>query len=165
MRAVVTRVKSASVTIDGRVNGEIGQGLLVLLGVGPSDTEAQAVKLADKVCGLRIFEDENEKMNLNLEAVGGALLVVSQFTLYADTKSRRPGFTGAAKPPVAIPLYEKFMAECAGRGFRVEHGEFGPTSGRCPAEWSPVRRSASTPACLRRTRRAPPGNPARRTRP
>ena len=119
MRAVVTRVKSASVTIDGRVNGEIGQGLLVLLGVGPSDTEAQAVKLADKVCGLRIFEDENEKM------VGGALLVVSQFTLYADTTSRRPGFTGAAKPPVAIPLYEKFMAECAGRGFRVEHGEFG----------------------------------------
>ena len=81
MRAVVTRVKSASVTIDGRVNGEIGQGLLVLLGVGPSDTEAQAVKLADKVCGLRIFEDENEKMNLNLEAVGGALLVVSQFPL------------------------------------------------------------------------------------
>ena len=78
MRAVVTRVKSASVTIDGRVNGEIGQGLLVLLGVGPSDTEAQAVKLADKVCGLRIFEDENEKMNLNLEAVGGALLVVSK---------------------------------------------------------------------------------------
>ena len=125
MRAVVTRVKSASVTIDGRVNGEIGQGLLVLLGVGLSDTEAQAVKLADKVCGLRIFEDENEKMNLNLEAVGGALLVVSQFTLYADTKSRRPGFTGAAKPPVAIPLYEKFMAECAGRGFQVEHGTFG----------------------------------------
>ena len=94
MRAVVTRVKSASVTIDGRVNGEIGQGLLVLLGVGPSDTEAQAVKLADKVCGLRIFEDENEKMNLNLEAVGGALLVVSQFTLYADTKSRRPASPG-----------------------------------------------------------------------
>ena len=112
MRAVVTRVKSASVTIDGRVNGEIGQGLLVLLGVGPSDTEAQAVKLADKVCGLRIFEDENEKMNLNLEAVGGALLVVSQFTLYADTKSRRPGFTGAAKPALAVPLYERFMAEC-----------------------------------------------------
>ena len=125
MRAVVTRVKSASVTIDGRVNGEIGQGLLVLLGVGPSDTEAQAVKLADKVCGLRIFEDENEKMNLNLEAVGGALLVVSQFTLYADTKSRRPGFTGAAKPDQAIPLYEQFMAECRALGFHVEHGEFG----------------------------------------
>ena len=125
MRAVVTRVKNASVVIDGRVNGEIGQGFLVLLGVGPGDTEAQAVKMADKVCGLRVFEDENEKMNLNLEAVGGSLLVVSQFTLYADTKSRRPGFTGAAKPDVAVPLYEKFMAECAGRGFRVEHGEFG----------------------------------------
>ena len=122
MRAVVTRVKNASVTIEGRVNGEIGQGFLVLLGVGPNDTEAQAVKMADKICGLRVFEDENGKMNLNLEAVGGSLLVVSQFTLYADTKSRRPGFTGAAK---AIPLYEKFMAECAARGFRVEHGEFG----------------------------------------
>ena len=125
MRAVVTRVKNASVTIDGKVNGEIGQGFLVLLGVAPGDTEAQAVKMADKVCGLRIFEDENEKMNLNLEAVGGSLLVVSQFTLYADTKSRRPGFTGAAKPDTAIPLYEKFIAECAARGFRVEHGEFG----------------------------------------
>ena len=125
MRAVVTRVKNASVTIDGKVNGEIGQGFLVLLGVAPSDTEAQAVKMADKVCGLRIFEDENEKMDLNLEAVGGSLLVVSQLTLYADTKSRRPGFSGAAKPDIAIPLYEKFMAECAGRGFTVEHGEFG----------------------------------------
>ena len=125
MRAVVTRVKSASVTIDGRVNGEIGQGLLVLLGVGPSDTEAQAVKLADKVCGLRIFEDENEKMNLNLSAVGGELLVVSQFTLYADTKSRRPGFTGAAKPDVAIPLYQEFLRQCEALGFPPQHGEFG----------------------------------------
>ena len=125
MRAVVTRVKNASVTIDDKVNGTIDQGFLVLLGVGPADTEAQAVKMADKVCGLRVFEDETGKMNLNLEAVGGALLVVSQFTLYADTKSRRPGFTGAAKPPVAIPLYEKFMEECRSRGFRVEHGEFG----------------------------------------
>ena len=125
MRAVVTRVKNASVTIGGKVNGEIGQGFLVLLGVAPGDTEAQAVKMADKVCGLRIFEDENEKMNLNLEAVGGSLLVVSQFTLYADTKSRRPGFSGAAKPDIAIPLYEKFMAECASRGFEVQHGEFG----------------------------------------
>lgn len=125
MRAVVTRVKNASVVIDGKVNGEIGQGFLVLLGVAPTDTEAQAVKMADKVCGLRIFEDENEKMNLNLAAVGGSLLVVSQFTLFADTKSRRPGFTGAAKPDIAIPLYEKFMAECTGRGFDVQHGEFG----------------------------------------
>lgn len=125
MRAVVTRVKNASVVISEKVNGAIDQGLLVLLGVGPNDTEAQAVKLADKVCGLRIFEDENEKMNLNLAAVGGSILVVSQFTLYADTKSRRPSFSGAASPAIAIPLYEKFMAECAARGFRVEHGEFG----------------------------------------
>ena len=125
MRAVVTRVKNASVEIDGRVNGRIGRGFLVLLGVGRDDTAAQAVKLADKVCGLRVFEDEQEKMNLNLEAVGGSLLVVSQFTLYADTKSRRPGFTGAARPDVAVPLYEKFMAECRARGFAVEHGEFG----------------------------------------
>ena len=127
MRAVVTRVKSASVTIDGRVNGEIGQGLLVLLGVGPSDTEAQAVKLADKVCGLRIFEDENEKMNLNLEAVGGALLVVSQFTLYGDTKKGyRPSFIKAAKPPLSVDAYELFLAEMNKQGLKdVQHGEFG----------------------------------------
>lgn len=125
MRAVVTRVRSASVTIDGRVNGAIGQGYLVLLGVGPNDTEDTAVKLADKICNLRVFEDENGKMNLDLEKVGGGILCVSQFTLYADTSSRRPGFTGAAKPPVAIPLYERFMARCRERGFAVEHGEFG----------------------------------------
>lgn len=125
MRAVVTRVKSASVEIGGKVNGAIGQGYLVLLGVGPNDTEDTAMKLADKICNLRIFEDENEKMNLNLEQVGGSILVVSQFTLYADTSSRRPGFSGAAKPDVAIPLYEKFMDHCRERGFAVEHGEFG----------------------------------------
>ena len=125
MKAVVTRVKNARVEIDGKVNGAIGQGFLVLLGVGPDDTQAQADKMADKICGLRIFEDENEKMNLNLAAVGGALLVVSQFTLYADTSSRRPGFSHAAKPDVAIPLYERFMAQCRQQGFRVEHGEFG----------------------------------------
>ncbi|MCI6569231.1 MAG: D-aminoacyl-tRNA deacylase [Dysosmobacter sp.] len=125
MRAVVTRVHHASVTIGGKVNGQIGRGYLVLLGVGPNDTEDTAVKLADKICNLRVFEDENEKMNLNLEQVGGALLVVSQFTLYADTSSRRPGFTGAAKPAQAIPLYEKFMAHCRERGFDVQHGEFG----------------------------------------
>ena len=125
MRAVLTRVSSASVTIDGTVRGSIGRGFLILLGIGPNDTPAQAAKLADKVVGLRVFEDENEKMNLNLSAVGGELLVVSQFTLYADTKSRRPGFTGAAKPDIAIPLYEKFMAECAARGFEVQHGELG----------------------------------------
>lgn len=125
MKAVVTRVSEASVKIDGQITGQIGKGFLVLLGVGPEDTEAEAVRLADKVCGTRVFEDENGKMNLNLEAAGGELLVVSQFTLYADLKSRRPGFSGAAKPDIAIPLYEKFMAECAARGFHVEHGEFG----------------------------------------
>ena len=125
MKAVITRVKEARVEIDGRVNGAIGQGLLVLLGVGCEDTEAIADKMADKVCGLRIFEDENQKMNLNLEKVGGKLLVVSQFTLYADTSSRRPGFSAAAKPALAIPLYERFMDQCRSRGFEVEHGEFG----------------------------------------
>ena len=125
MKAVVTRVTSASVTIGGEVCGQIGRGFLVLLGVGPNDTEAQAARLADKVTGLRVFEDENEKMNRNLAAVGGGLLVVSQFTLYADTKSRRPGFTGAAKPDVAIPLYEAFLSECARLGFPPQHGRFG----------------------------------------
>ncbi len=125
MRAVVTRVSSASVVIDGRVNGAIENGFLVLLGVAPEDTEQAADRLADKVCRLRIFEDENGKMNLDLAQVGGSLLVVSQFTLFADCKSRRPGFTGAARPEVAIPLYERFMARCRENGFAVEHGEFG----------------------------------------
>ena len=125
MRAVVTRVKNARVEIDSRVNGEIGQGFLVLLGVGPNDTETTADKMADKVCGLRVFEDGAGKMNLNLETAGGALLVVSQFTLFADTAKRRPGFTGAARPELAIHLYERFMAQCRARGFEVQHGEFG----------------------------------------
>ena len=125
MKAVVTRVRSASVTINGTLNGKIEKGFLVLLGVGPEDSEQDAGLLADKVCGCRVFEDENGKMNRNLAAVGGELLVVSQFTLYADLKSRRPGFTGAAKPALAVPLYERFMAECEKLGFHVEHGEFG----------------------------------------
>ena len=125
MRAVVTRVISASVTIDGVVEGAIEQGYLILLGVGPQDDEAVCDKLAEKICNLRVFEDEQGKMNRNLEQAGGALLVVSQFTLYADTSSRRPGFSRAAKPDLAVPLYEKFMARCRERGFQVEHGEFG----------------------------------------
>ena len=125
MRAVVTRVSSASVTIGGAVEGTIERGFLVLLGVGPGDTEAVCDKLAEKICNLRVFDDGNGKMNLSLEQAGGALLVVSQFTLYADTSSRRPGFTGAAKPEVAVPLYERFLARCRQRGFRVEHGRFG----------------------------------------
>ena len=125
MRAVVTRVSSASVSIAGETVGAIETGYLVLLVVGPRDTEAVADRLAEKICNLRVFEDEHGKMNLNLEQAGGALLVVSQFTLYADTSSRRPGFTGAAKPDAAIPLYERFMAHCRERGFDVQHGEFG----------------------------------------
>ena len=125
MRAVVTRVSSASVAIAGETVGAIDQGYLVLLGVAPGDTGDTAHKLAEKICNLRVFEDENGKMNLNLEQVGGSILVVSQFTLFADTSSRRPGFTGAATPDVAVPLYESVMAHCRARGFRVEHGEFG----------------------------------------
>ena len=125
MKAVVTRVANARVEIDGKVNGAIGRGFLVLLGVGVNDDEKITRKMAEKICNLRVFEDENGKMNLNLEAVGGSLLVVSQFTLYADTSSRRPGFTDAARPDKAIPLYELFMESCRERGFSVEHGEFG----------------------------------------
>ena len=125
MRAVVTRVTEASVKIDGEVRGSIGQGFLVLLGVAPNDTEVEMKKLADKVCGCRVFEDENGKMNLNLETVGGELLIISQFTLFADLKSRRPGFSYAAKPDIAIPLYEKFIEECRSKGFKVQTGEFG----------------------------------------
>lgn len=129
MRAVVTRVSSASVTIDGAVRGAIEKGYLVLLGVGPQDTEAVCDKLAEKICNLRIFEDENGKMNLNLEQVGGALLVVSQFTLYADTKSRRPGFTGAAKPDVAIPsmsdLWTSAVSGVPGGAWGVRSGYAG----------------------------------------
>lgn len=125
MRAVVTRVSHAKVDIDGQTTGEIGQGFLVLLGITHADTEKDAAKLADKICGLRVFSDEAGKMNLNLEAVGGSLLVVSQFTLYADVKSRRPGFTAAARPDTAIPLYESFLQTCRDKGFPVAHGTFG----------------------------------------
>ena len=126
MRAVLTRVSSASVTIDGKVNGKIGRGFLILLGVGPEDTKADATKLAEKLLSLRIFTDENDKMNLGLEAVGGQVLVVSQFTLYGSVrKGRRPSFTGAADPSLAIPLYEFFLAECARLGYPPQHGEFG----------------------------------------
>ena len=125
MRAVVTRVKSASVMIEGKVNGAIKQGFLILLGVGPNDNEEIANHLAEKIANVRIFSDEAGKMNLNIEQVGGAFLVVSQFTLYADLKKRRPGFSHAAKPDIAAPLYEKFMQCLRDKGFSVEHGEFG----------------------------------------
>lgn len=126
MRAVVTRVKSASVAIAGEIVGQIGQGFLILLGVAPDDTDAQCRKLADKALGLRVFCDENGKMNRSLADVGGQVLVVSQFTLYADCKKgKRPSFTGAAVPEIAIPLYEQFLDECRARGFAPQHGQFG----------------------------------------
>ena len=126
MRAVLTRVKHASVTIDGKVHGQIGEGFLILLGITHEDTEAQAVKLADKLTGLRIFEDENGKMNRGLDEVKGELLVVSQFTLYGNCKKgRRPEFLAAARPEVAIPLYERFVELCRAKGFHTETGEFG----------------------------------------
>ncbi len=126
MRAVLTRVKSASVRVDGQTIGQIGPGFMILLGMTHEDTEAQAVKLADKLTGLRIFEDENGKMNRGLEAVDGQILVISQFTLYGNCKKgRRPEFLSAARPEVAIPLYEKFVQLCRDKGFHVETGEFG----------------------------------------
>ena len=125
MRAVVTRVKSASVTIGGNTVGKIGNGFLVLLGVHTDDTEAEALKVSDKICGLRVFEDENGKMNLNPKDAGAELLIVSQFTLYADCKSRRPGFTKAARPETAVPLYKRVIEKCREAGFHVETGEFG----------------------------------------
>ncbi len=126
MRAVVMRVKHASVTIDGRVNGAIGQGLLILLGVAPTDTPALCDKLAEKALGLRIFCDENGKMNRSLADVGGQVLVVSQFTLFADCKKgKRPSFFGAAAPKLADALYERFLDDCRARGFEPRHGEFG----------------------------------------
>lgn len=126
MKAVVTRVNSASVSIDGQLKGKIGRGFLILLGIAPDDTPALCKKLAEKILSLRVFRDENDKMNLSLSDVGGEVLVVSQFTLYGDVShGRRPSFIGAGRPEVAIPLYEQFLAECARLGFPPQHGEFG----------------------------------------
>lgn len=126
MKAVVTRVSGAGVSIDGTVRGEIERGFLILLGIGPEDTPQHSRKLAEKILSLRVFEDEAGKMNLGLEDVGGGVLVISQFTLYGDCrKGRRPNFMGAAAPEKAIPLYEQFLADCEALGFPPQHGEFG----------------------------------------
>ena len=126
MRAILTRVSSASVTIDGAVVGQIGKGFLILLGVGPEDTEKECRALAEKCLALRIFEDENGKMNLGLESVGGQVLVVSQFTLYGNCrKGRRPSFVGAAGPELGNRLYEQFLKECEMLGYPPQHGQFG----------------------------------------
>jgi len=126
MRAVLTRVSSASVTIDNQVVGQIGKGFLILLGIGPEDTEAQCRYLAEKALSLRIFEDDQGKMNLGLDQVGGQVLVVSQFTLYGNCrKGRRPSFTEAAPPQLGNELYEKFLSICAELGYPPQHGQFG----------------------------------------
>ena len=125
MRAVVTRVKSASVVIDGQLKSQIGKGFLVLLGVHEDDGTAQAEKIAEKLCHLRVFEDENGKMNVGPADAGAEFLIVSQFTLFADCRSRRPGFSKAARPEKAIPLYEKVISLCREQGFSVGTGEFG----------------------------------------
>ena len=126
MRIVLQRVSHARVTVEGRVTGEIGPGLLLLVGFTEGDGDAELAWMAEKVVGLRIFNDDEGKMNRSLDEVGGALLVVSQFTLYGDVrKGRRPSFVTAARPEVAIPLYERFVERLRGTGLRVETGEFG----------------------------------------
>ena len=125
MRAVVQRVSSASVTVDGEVTGEIGRGFLVLLGVGAEDGPDDVVYLAQKVAGLRVFEDTEGRMNLALSDVDGRVLVVSQFTLFGDCrKGRRPSFIDAARPEKGNELYESFVAELRGQGLHVETGRF-----------------------------------------
>ena len=126
MRAVLTRVKSASVEIQGQTVGRIGQGFLILLGVGPEDTREKCRYLCDKALGLRVFEDENGKMNRSLADVGGQVLVVSQFTLYGNCrKGRRPSFTDAANPQLGNELYEYFLTCCEELGYPPQHGQFG----------------------------------------
>ena len=126
MKVVIQRVKNASVKVDGKVVGEIEKGLLVLVVIKVGDTKEQADYLVKKVCNLRVFTDENDKMNLSLKDVNGKLLIVSQFTLYGDcSDGNRPSFIEAARPEEAIPLYEYFCKECAKKGIEVQRGIFG----------------------------------------
>ena len=126
MRAVIQRVKHASVSVDNQITGEIKQGFLVLLGVTHTDTEKEVDWLAKKITDLRVFNDSDDKMNLGLKDVDGELLIISQFTLYGNCiKGRRPAFIDAAKPDIANELYEKFLKKCKGLGFKTEAGIFG----------------------------------------
>ncbi len=126
MRVLLQRVSRAEVRVAGRVTGSIARGFLLLVGFTHADTDAPLVWMADKIGGLRLFADPDDKMNLALSDAGGAVLVVSQFTLYGDAaKGRRPSFIDAARPEVAVPLYEKFIALLRERGLTVETGEFG----------------------------------------
>ncbi len=126
MRAIVQRVDHAKVEVEGKLIGEIGKGLLVLLGVGENDTIKDLDYMVDKVLGLRIFQDENDKMNLSLVDIGGEILVVSQFTLYGDVrKGKRPSFSSSAKPELAEKLYEEFIVRCRDKGLKTSQGSFG----------------------------------------
>ena len=126
MRALIQRVKRASVTINSQITGKINEGLLIFLGVGEDDTEKQVQYLVEKCTGLRIFTDEQDKMNLSVKDIKGDILIVSQFTLYGDCKKgKRPSFVRAARPETAIPLYESFIAHCKNTGLNVQTGEFG----------------------------------------
>ena len=126
MRALIQRVKRASVTINSQIIGKINEGLLIFLGVGEDDTEKQVQYLVEKCTGLRIFTDEQDKMNLSVKDIKGEILVVSQFTLYGDCKKgKRPSFVRAARPETAIPLYESFIAHCKNTGLNIQTGEFG----------------------------------------
>lgn len=154
MRAVLTRVSSASVAIGGEVVGEIGKGFLILLGVGPEDNEAHCKYLAQKALGLRVFEDENGKMNLGLEQVGGEVLVVSQFTLYSNCrKGRRPSFTEAAPPELGNRLYEQFLKECEDLGFPPQHGQFGADMQVASVNDGPVTLILDTQQLMEESRR------------
>jgi D-tyrosyl-tRNA(Tyr) deacylase len=126
MKAVVQRVSRASVSVDNQITGQIGTGLLVFLGVCDADTEADLAYMTDKITGLRIFEDQDEKMNLSVTDIGGEILVVSQFTLFGDCrKGKRPSFVAAGNPDYANQMYQKFIAMVRGKGFDVQHGIFG----------------------------------------
>lgn len=126
MKLVVQRVKHSKVTVDNNIIGQIDKGFLVLLGVAPTDTKETADYLVQKLVKLRIFTDENDKMNLSIKDINGELLIVSQFTLYADcTGGNRPSFIGAAKPDMANELYEYFIEQCKKEGLKTEHGVFG----------------------------------------
>ena len=154
MRAVLTRVNSASVSIEGKVVGQIGKGFLILLGVGPEDTKEDCRYLAEKALSLRVFEDENGKMNRGLEDVGGQVLVVSQFTLYGNCrKGRRPSFTEAAPPDLGNALYEQFLADCASLGYPPQHGEFGADMQVASVNDGPVTLILDTQQLLQTPRR------------
>ena len=155
MRAVLTRVTSASVSIDGQTVAQIGRGFLILLGVGPEDTEADCRYLAEKALGLRIFEDEDGKMNLGLADVGGQVLVVSQFTLYGNCrKGRRPSFTEAAGAELGTKMYERFLALCEELGYPPQHGVFGADMQVASINDGPVTLILDTEQLLGSARRA-----------